>query len=189
MREGRLTALIKLEDNAYTLDQVKRLVLFFDHVQYVLPEMSPIIKESMGGGKLEDASFVRKNADGSLDVSGFNYFRDAGKFFAATLDNLNAELRETILAFEEAGVMSESFKSEGEDKSEEYGRFVETKNLVAFLDIQDQEFIRLSQTKPEDFKLFNKLARVTVSEDKKPQTKFSFLTFNEPPRNYGFAPT
>ena len=85
-----LTALIKLEDDTHTIDQLKRMVLFFDHIEYILPEMTPIIKESLEPGRsLDQFSFVRKQPDGTLDVSGFNYFRDSTKLFQTTLGNLD----------------------------------------------------------------------------------------------------
>jgi hypothetical protein len=177
----RLTALIKLEDNANTLDQLKRLVLFFDHVQYIMPEMSPIITESLESGKrFDELSFVQKRPDGSLDVSQFNYFRDTGKYFQATLDNLNPELRESILEFEEAGVVSDSFNSRSTERTEQDKRFTEIKNLIAYADVQDEEFVRLSGTKPEDFRMFRNLATITMTGNSKPQDTFSMLTFEEP---------
>jgi hypothetical protein len=182
IKEKGLTALIKLEDDAHTLDQIKRMVLFFDHVEYILPEMNPVIKESLERGKsLSQASFVQKRPDGSLDLSAFNYFRDSAKMFQSTLDNLSSELRETVLEFEEAGVMSDSFKIHLHDQSEENRSFDKIKSLIASMDVSDGEFIRLSETTPEDFDIFSNVTSVTLVSETSPKEEFTLLTFKEPP--------
>jgi len=158
------------------------MVLFFDHIEYILPEMTPIIKESLEPGRsLDQFSFVRKQPDGTLDVSGFNYFRDSTKLFQTTLGNLSPQLQDTVSAFEEAGVLSDSFKGPEDEKLAGADHFTELKSLIASMDASDSEFIRLSESKPADFDILKNLAAITMANTKDPKEEFTLFTFEEPP--------
>jgi hypothetical protein len=188
----KLTALIRLEEQPDLVDQIKRIVLFFDRVEYLLPECSPIITETLiPGRRLEDTSFAKKFPNGSIDISQFNYFRDAAKPFAFTLHSFDTEVQDTILAFEEAGIMSHHY-SKGGSSDKTHDQFVRIRDNLAFLDGHDKEFMRLSETKPENYNLlslFREIKYVTMSSDENPSQSFTFATFKEPRANHGLVTT
>ena len=172
--QGRIAALMMLTKGSSATLTLKRLALLFDEVLYLLPGCPPVITETLQGKTLDQTSFAQKLPDGSIDVSAFNYFRDTSRPFEFTEDSLDSELRHTLSVFKESGI-ARPLESRCHGITAE--EFSEIRDRLAARDARDEEFIRISETAPSEYQLFETLKTITLSGE---GGQFSFDTIDPP---------
>ncbi|WP_437638371.1 hypothetical protein [Sorangium sp. So ce854] len=144
---------------------LKRLALLFDEI-YVTPPTMPTIKNEF----INDPECAHRTPEGKLVIhtNRFNYFRDTERSHHLTFESFaNPELRDTLIAFEEAGIIKNTQNNQSTRVSKE-GTATEIRGQLTHINIRDRQFNSLSGTHPDDYD-FNKLILAVnfVKEDTK----------------------
>lgn len=159
-------------DKRSSASTLKRLALLFDRVYYTVPSFAVIMGPD---GPLREIP-------SDFDPRTFKYFRDTKRIIRIGKQSLrNQELVETIDAFEEAGVLTESGIDDDLDPRDrqilEYAR-----SSMVGLDVKDAEFNRLSGT---DLQLYERcpINKVTLGPPGSvdPSRSVTLFCMDDPP--------
>src|SRR6266699_1904735 len=100
-QHGKLKALVHVKNTPRTYEDLKRLVLFFDEIHYILPSYPVLNKDYMYNPK-----YFQWDSNGNPVTHEFTYFRDTTPFaLGIDLDKtFDAKIKETLLAFQEHNI-------------------------------------------------------------------------------------
>lgn len=143
MKPYPINASIYLDNTLQCDEDLKRLALLFDEVHYVLPHLETIKQEV-----LSNPNRVRIGADGSLDFVDFNYWEDTEEVYTLQVDQNEGPLYETISTLKEHGIAIEAKRAE----NKEYLK--QTKNIIAFRDLEDKKFLKITDTPLKEARRF-----------------------------------
>ncbi len=138
--DNKFRAVVYLSNRKEGADDLKRLALFFDEIYVIFAGVYTIKKEVFD----EPKRFVT-HTDGKKYLRDFNFFRDTYTGIVLTPDSLEKDLRETIIKFQENGIITEL-----NDLSDD-NQFRKIRDMLASLDVQDEIFKEISESKPEQY--------------------------------------
>ncbi|MDX6707148.1 MAG: hypothetical protein QOI48_2994 [Solirubrobacteraceae bacterium] len=150
-------AVIHLSRDVSEATKLKRLALLFDQVHYVLPLAAGISAEA-----LADPSRYTVTG-GRLNVHDFNYFRDVDHGYVFMHDNLDPEVRHTLVALTEAGIVVDG--TDELSSTQRDGSYAQVRKLLLSRDVRDPKWNRMTGTKVADYHLANRLAKVILARD------------------------
>lgn len=153
-RKKRATAIVSIPylSGAEVSNHIKRLALFFDEI-LCLPTTGATVKSEV----LDDPNRTESRPDGVTIFTDFNYFKDTHRGLIFPLTSVsNEELRHMLLTFMDEGIVKElSLDELLHDEDQDHLNLVRD-SLIA-MDIEDEQFNRLSGTSPEDYDISKRI--------------------------------
>jgi hypothetical protein len=179
--EQKFVAAVLIERIPDLAGSLKRLALFCDEIRFFLPSFAVIRSEVM-----EDPKRVTLHEDRTIEINGFNYFRDASRSWEFTLESFLERLgsgadRETLEALVSAGVAKEIDERALSDDQRE--RIEKVRELLVSSDVRDEKFNAISETKPEHYGQRIPLTRLTLAIGEQAHDaprELNIWTFEEP---------
>lgn len=149
MDSSTLRALFKVSPAPDRLLNLKRALLLFDELLYMLPDSNPAIR-----GKLLRNGKVRvPRGKGRYEEEDFDFFHHTTSGFTYVESSIHdPEIREAIAELRDAKIAQEVSLSQFKDLSTE--QFRKVRNAIAASASLDDEFNRLSETTADQYQKF-----------------------------------